>query len=178
MGMDLLVVHIHQMGLVMDKLLYTSVFLILVFALNITFVSAADFQEPMGDNTYYNVSYKMASNNATPFSVWIFIAAAGFYLLLFSFLASPEQNNDIFAYLSVPILGLATWQSLSLDVITGSGVTSQSGNFVMMEQHTIYAIPGITIIFVICFIISLLNIYRVNILNKDPNEIVYEDSKY
>lgn len=149
-----------------------------LFLIGVT--TAADFQDTMNpsDNTYYNVSYKTASGNFTPFAIWIFVAAAGFYLMLISFLATTEQNSDIFAYLAVPAIGLATWQSLALDVITGSGVTSQAGSFVLLEQHTIYNITGLTIIFVILFIVSLLNVYRVVMLNKDPNEVEYEDSKY
>lgn len=141
-------------------------------------VMAGEFQAPMNesDSTFYNVSYKMASSGATPFIVWLIVAAAGFYLMLISFIT--QQNSDIFAYLAVPALGLASYQSMALDVITGSGVTSQSGKYVMMEQHTIYSITGVTIIFVILFIISLLNVYRVVMMNKDPNEIEYEDSPY
>jgi hypothetical protein len=154
--------------------------LIAIFLISLIGISAgADFQAPMNtsDAAFYNVSYTAASGNFTPFSVWIFVAAAGFYLMLISFLAKPEQNADIFAYLAVPILGLASWQSLALDVITGSGVTSQAGKYVLMEQHTIYSITGVTIIFIILFIVSILNVYRVVMLGKDPNEAVYEDSQ-
>jgi hypothetical protein len=151
--------------------------LLLIGIISIIGIVSADFQAPMNtsDNTYYNVSYKAGNSNFTPFSVWVFVAAAGFYLMLFSFLARPEQNNDIFAYLAVPALGLAAWQSLALDFITGSGVTSQNGNYVMLEQHTIYSITGVTIIFIILFIISLLNIYRIVMLTKSEPE--YEDSQ-
>jgi hypothetical protein len=157
-----------------------KIILILVFLISLIGISAgADFQAPMNtsDATYYNVSYTSASGNFTPFSIWIFVAAAGVYMMLISFLAKPEQNADIFAYLSVPVIGLAAWQSLALDVITGSGVTSQAGKYVLMEQHTIYSITGVTIIFIILFIVSILNVYRVVMLGKDPNEAVYEDSQ-
>jgi len=159
---------------------YKIFVVLLLFVSMIGITTAADFQSPMNgsDSTYYNVSYKQANGNFTPFSVWIFVACAGFYLMLISFLAKAEQNADIFAYLAVPALGLAAYQSLSLDVITGSGVTSQAGKYVLMENHTIYSITGVTIIFVILFIVSLLNVYRVVMLNRDPNEVVYEDSPY
>jgi hypothetical protein len=157
---------------------YKGLFILIICILLIGITTAADFQTNMNDNTYYNVSYKAATGNFTPFSIWIFVAAAGFYLMLISFLATPEQNSDIFAYLAVPLLGLASWQSLALDVITGSGVASQQGSYALLEQHTIYSITGITIIFIIFFIISILNVYRVVILNKDPNEVEYNDSTY
>jgi len=153
--------------------------LVILFAL-VGIAAAADFQAPINttDNTYYNVSYKTASGSFTPFSIWIFVAAAGFYLMLISFLTTQEQNSDMFAYLAVPILALSAWQSAALDVITGSGVTSQAGKYVLLEQHTIYSITGVTIIFIILFVVSLLNIYRVLLLNRDKNETVYEDSEY
>jgi hypothetical protein len=157
---------------------YKGLFILIICILLIGITTAADFQNNMNDNTYYNVSYKAATGNFTPFSIWIFVAAAGFYLMLISFLATSEQNSDIFAYLAVPALGLASWQSLALDVITGSGVASQQGSYALLEQHTIYSITGITIIFIIFFIISILNVYRVIMLNKDPNEIEYTDSTY
>jgi len=161
-----------------DIMNYKIILVLLLFISMIGITAAADFQAPMNtsDSTYYNVSYKAASGSFTPFSVWIFVACAGFYLMLISFLAKPEQNADIFAYLAVPVLGLASWQSVALDVITGSGVTSQSGKYVLMENHTIYSITGVTIIFIILFIVSLLNVYRVIMLNRDPNEVTYEDS--
>jgi hypothetical protein len=159
---------------------YKSLFILVSILFLIGITTASDFQAPMNpsDNTYYNVSYKSASGSFTPFAIWIFVAAAGFYLMLISFLATSQQNSDIFAYLAVPTIGLATWQSLALDVITGSGVTSQSGSYVLLEQHTIYSIPGLSVIFIILFVVSLLNVYRVVMLNKDPNEVVYEDSEY
>lgn len=157
---------------------FKSLLILVSIIFLIGIASAADFQANMPNNTYYNVSYTAASGNFTPFSIWIFVAAAGFYLMLISFLATSEQNNDIFAYLAVPTLGLATWQSLALDVITGSGVTSQTGSYVLLEQHTIYSITGLTIIFLILFIVSLLNVYRVIMMNRDPNEVEYEDSPY
>lgn len=158
---------------------YKIILVLLLFISMIGITTAVDFQSPMNgsDNTYYNVSYKAANGSFTPFSVWIFVACAGFYLLLISFLAKPEQNADIFGYLSVPALGLAAWQSLALDVITGSGVTSQSGKYVLMENHTIYSITGVTVIFIILFVVSLLNVYRLIMLNRDTSDDeTYTDS--
>jgi hypothetical protein len=160
------------------KMNYKGLFILISFIFLIGISTAADFQNTMNDNTYYNVSYKSATGNFTPFSIWIFVAAAGFYLMLISFLATSEQNSDIYAYLAVPFLALSSWQSLALDVITGSGVASQQGSYALLEQHTIYSITGITVLFVILFIVSILNVYRVIILNKDPNEIEYNDSSY
>jgi hypothetical protein len=165
----------------MEVIMNYKIFIVLLlFVSMIGLTTAADFQAPMNgtDQTYYNVSYQKANGSFTPFSVWIFVACAGFYLMLISFLAKPEQNADIFAYLAVPALGLAAYQSLALDVITGSGVTSQAGKYVLLENHTIYSITGVTIIFVILLIVSLLNVYRVVMLNRDPNEVTYEDSPY
>jgi hypothetical protein len=157
------------------KIIIVSILLLTMVGITM----AADFQSPINstDNTYYNVSYKLGNASFTPFSVWVFVAAAGFYLMLFSFLAKPEQNNDIFGYLAVPALALAAYQSLALDFITGSGVTAHNGNYVLLEQHTIYSITGVTVIFIILFIISILNVYRLIILNKNTDETEYEDSR-
>jgi hypothetical protein len=155
-----------------------KILLVLLFLVSMIGISTgADFQSPMQNNTYYNVSYTQPSGSFIPLSIWIFIAGAGFYLLLISFLATGNQNSDIFGYLAVPVIGLATWLSTGLDIITGSGVTSQGGSFVMMEQHTIYNVPGLTIVFIVLFIVSILNIYRLIVINRDPDATEYEDSK-
>jgi hypothetical protein len=156
-----------------------AVILSIVFLLAIVGIVSAEFQQPANDsdNLYYNVSFSKSNGNFTPFSVFVLIAAAGFYLLLFSFVAKPEQNNDIMGYLAVPALGLATYQSLALDVVTGSGIASHAGNYVMMEQHTIYNITGITVIFVILFVVSLLNVVRLVLMNRgESEETEYVDS--
>lgn len=140
-------------------------------------VMAADYQIPVNSstNTYINVSYKLANTTATPFFIWIFVAAAGLYMMVISFIT--RKNDDIFAYLATPLLGLATYQSLTLDVITSSGVTSQAGSLFSSEVHTLYSITGLTIIFVILFIVSLINIYRVIMLNRsESDEPEYRDS--
>lgn len=156
------------------KILFISILLLL----SVGIATAADYTNiiPPSDNVYINTSYKLADSSYTPFAIFIFIAAAGLYLMLFSFLATMEQNADVFAYLAVPLIGLATWQSTGLDVITGSGTASQAGNYILLENHTIYSIPGVTIILLILFVISILNIYRLVVMNRPEEE--YTDSVY
>jgi hypothetical protein len=156
-----------------------SIILSIIFLLAMVGIVSADFQQPINtsDNAYYNVSYTKATGGFTPFSVFVLVAAAGFYLLLFSLVGKPEHNNDIIGYLAVPALGLATWQSLSIDVITGSGIASQAGNYVMMEQHTVYNMTSVTVIFVILFVVSILNVIRLILMSRgESEETEYVDS--
>jgi len=152
-------------------------FAILILAL-IGISSAADYTNTINSsqNVYTNKSYQMSDNASTPIVIFILIAASGFYLLLFSIISDSSQGSDIFGLLSVPILGAATWTSRALDVITSGGSLSTSSGIVVLESHTIYSNPVLTVIFFIIFVVSLLNTYRIFVIARgsDPDE--YTDS--
>lgn len=153
------------------------VLILLIAMIGIT--SAADYTNTVNSsqNVYTNKSYTMSDNSSTPFVLFILTACFGFYLLVFSIIATAEQNSDIFGYIAVPALGLATWMSRAIDVITSGGTVSTSSGIVTLESHTIYSNASITVIFIILFIISLLNVYRVIVISRGAvDEDEYTDS--
>ena len=135
--------------------------------------------DTMSNVAHYNVSYSLASNSATPFVFWLFMAVLGLILLFASFILKTEQGNDICAIMApFPIL-ITAWQSLSIDVIGGYGVAGILANdtvtkssvdvmrtWVLMENHIIYSEVLISLFYGLLFIVSLLNIYRIWLNNK------------
>ena len=134
---------------------------------NITFTS--------DDLVTANVSYIPAQGSATPLPIAAGVAILGIVLLVISIVYRPENGADILSILSVPPLLVSAIQFLSIDIVTGFGVTSQqicdpviyeSTRFVLMENHTIYQMYYVTTILIIFLVISVLNIYRVLMMEK------------
>ena len=154
------------------------VIVLILFLAMIGVATAADY---LGDinsstNVYTNRSYQMNTNSALPVVLFILVSCCGFYTLVFSVIASESQGMDLFGYVAVPLLGFAAYSSRAIDVITGSGVVVTQSGVVSLENHTIYSNPAITIIFIILFIISLLNVYRVIVISRGVDEDAYTDS--
>jgi hypothetical protein len=129
-----------------------------------------DFTPVIGDPTHYNLSYSLATNSATPFPLWLFVAMLGLTLLFASFVLKAEQGNDVCALIApLPIL-ITAWQSLSVDIAGGAGVAALSdgttNTWVLLENHIIYSPVILAVFFGLLFIISLLNIYRVYLVSK------------
>jgi len=156
------------------KIVIISILLLALIGIS----SAADYTSAINSsqNVYTNKSYQMNDNSSTPIVLFILLACSGFYLLIFSIIADPGQGSDIFGYVAVPILGLAAWTSRALDVITSGGTVNTASGIVVLESHTIYSNPAITIIFIILLIISLLNVYRVIVISRGVDEDAYTDS--
>ena len=122
------------------------------------------------DPTHYNISYSWATNAATPFPLWLFVAMLGLTLLFASFVLKPDQGNDVCALIApLPIL-ITAWQSLSVDIAGGAGVAALSNGttntWVLLENHIIYSPILLAVFFGVIFIVSILNIYRVYLNSK------------
>jgi hypothetical protein len=133
-----------------------------------------DFTPIIEDPTHYNISYSLATNAATPFPLWLFVAMLGLTLLFASFVLKPAQGNDVCALIApLPIL-ITAWQSLSVDIIGGAGVAALSDGttdtWVLLENHIIYSPILLSMVFVLLFIVSILNIYRVYVNAKTLQE--------
>jgi len=156
------------------KIVIISILLLALIGIS----SAADYTSTINSsqNVYTNKSYTMNDNSSTPIVLWILISCCGFYLLIFSIIAQENQGADIFGYLAVPILGLAAWTSRALDTVTSGGTVNTASGIVVLESHTIYSNAAITWIFIILFLISLLNTYRLIVISRGVDEDAYTDS--
>lgn len=136
------------------------------------------------DFVHYNMSFTRDDNGSTPFILWLFVAVIGLALLIASFVLTTGQGAELIALIAPYPLLVTAWQSLAIDMITGFGVTSQVewvGNgsilfqkdampnineYVLLENHVIYSEVLLAVFFLILFIVSLLNIYRLYLKAK------------
>jgi hypothetical protein len=125
------------------------------------------------DFSHYNRTEVIDKTGYTPLPIFLFVAIAALCLLIFSY----RYNNDLTGWLAIAFsLGTAI-SSRTIDIVTSSGVTSQvaiteatkivqSHEYVSMEMHTIYHPEFLTVIYAICFILSILNVYRIHLISQ------------
>lgn len=159
----------------MNKLLLLLVALLL--CISPIAATNANFSVVFGpdDLATANVTYINSQGLATPLPVAAGVAILGIIMLVLSIMYKPENGADILSILSVPPLLISAWQFLSIDIVTGYGVTSQaicdmaipeSARFVLMENHTIYALYPVSILLIVLFVIAILNVYRVLMITR------------
>lgn len=139
-------------------------------------VSAAENFTPIinlteeGIVVHYNQSFIISDTPYTPFPLWVFVTLLGIGLLLASLILKPEQCNDIIAILAVLPLGVSAYQSLAIDMVTASGVSaavsSCTGVWILLENHTVYHPEAITAMLVIFWIVSIANLYRIHLQHR------------
>jgi hypothetical protein len=139
------------------------------------------------DVVHYNISYSHEDAGTTAFPFWLFIAITGIVLLLGSFVLDAKKGGELLAVLAPFPLLVAAIQSLKIDIVTGFGVTSQIayygseggvqtaavpsvGEYVLLEHHIIYGEILLAVFFVILFIGSIFNIYRLYVNAKTLKE--------
>jgi len=139
---------------------------------------------PSAEYVHYNISFVRDDNVSTPFIFWLFMAVTGLALLIASFILTPERGSELVALIApYPLLATA-WQSLAIDTMNGYGVTSNTvwigdgspisqtdiipniNEYVLLENHVIHTEVLLAILFLILFITSLLNIYRLYLNSK------------
>lgn len=126
---------------------------------------------PLDDQVHYNQTYVVDTTGYTPLPLWLFLASLSITL----FVVSYRWNDDMLSLMSILVSFITAWTSRTIDIINGYGVTAQqevaTGNtivleWVYMEMHQIYHIEAITLLFAIVFIVSILNSYRIYLLNR------------
>lgn len=121
-------------------------------------------------STASNVTYTYSKDNATPLNVALFVAAIGITALLGSLLLSREVSGVIMAIIAPFPLIVAAWQFMSIDIVTSYGSSAISTTYALMENHTIYTIYPVSIIMLVLFGISVLNIYRIIMAARPDRE--------
>lgn len=126
------------------------------------------------DYSHYNRTEVLDQAGYIPLELFLFIAVSALVTLCVAYRFADEMCG----MLSIIFSFAAMLASRVIDKVTSYGVTSQvaltnaqgtavqSHEYVSMESHTIYHPEVLTIIFAICFILSILNIYRIYLLSK------------
>jgi hypothetical protein len=89
-----------------------------------------------------------------PSGLFMFIMAVA----LISLVASYRWNDEMTGFISIMASFAAMWTSRAVDYVTGVAV------------NTIYHPDILTVITGICFVLSLLNVYRIYLLSKQDGQ--------
>lgn len=125
-----------------------------------------------------NVTYNQSFTNASPMELVLFVASLGILLLILSFVLRIDQGSDVVAVISPFPLLISAWQFLSIDVVSGYGVVTNSTSIsdsIVFESHTWYTMYPEAIIMLVLFGISVLNIYRIVIQYRKPQDSEGDD---
>lgn len=117
-----------------------------------------------------NITYTQSENNATPLNVALLVAIIGMGALLGSLIFFREVSGVILAIIAPFPLIVAAWQFMTIDVVTSYGAAAISTTYELMENHTIYTIYPVSIIMMVMFGISVLNIYRIVMASRVESE--------
>jgi hypothetical protein len=98
-----------------------------------------------------------------PSGLFMFIMAVA----LVSLVASYRWNDEMTGFISIMASFAAMWTSRAVDYVTGVAVNSSADITVV---HTIYHPDILTVITGICFVLSLLNVYRIYLLAKQDGQ--------
>lgn len=93
-----------------------------------------------------------------PSGLFMFILAVLFCSLVISY----RYNDEMSAFISIGTGFMAMWTSRMVDYVTGVSYTSSTTTVV----HTIYRPDIITLFSGICFVLAILNTYRIYVLSK------------
>jgi DMSO reductase anchor subunit len=110
---------------------------------------------------HYNQTYVMDQTGYTPIWLFMMISMVAISLLVIAY----KFKDEMAALLSIIFSLVAALTSRTIDVVTGYGAT-YGNSYVLLEQHVIYHSDMLTVIFAICFILSILNLYYIYLLSK------------
>jgi len=99
-----------------------------------------------------------------PSGLFMFISAVA----LVSLVASYRWLDEMCGFISIATSFIMMWTSRTIDYVTGVAIDSTSAISVV---HTIYKPDTITLFAGICFVLALLNLYRLYILSKQDTSM-------
>lgn len=126
-----------------------------------------------GDLAIYNKSYTIPTDGSTPYSLWTGAILLGIILILLSFTSGiyPNGEEGLVSILSWIPISYALYASFAVDVLQGFGVTSQclgtSGEYVLMESHSVYHFDVVAICLFILLAFAIGNTYRIWVSQKN-----------
>jgi len=98
-----------------------------------------------------------------PSGLFMFMLAVMFISLVVSY----RYNDEMAGFVSLGAGFICVWTSRAVDYITGISYTSTTTTVV----HTIYRPDILTVFSGICFVLALLNLYRVYVLSKATGQV-------
>ena len=117
-----------------------------------------------------NQSTTLYNYPATNWVLWIVSGILGLILFLLS-LRTPQTKsgieiNTVISVLSWIPITFCGYASFAVDRLSSYGVTSQSGEYVLLENHIVYSFPVIGILMFVFLVVAVINTIRLIALNK------------
>lgn len=147
---------------------------IVLIALIAPAVSAANMTRifPPTDTLIVNQTQIYSTAWTTPLVFFLLMIIVGLLMLVASIIMPPETPYDMIGWLApVPLIFSDIMLFIGIDVKTSAGITainSEGINTLMMiENHTIYRPWLLTIFIFVLFIISIVNISRIQKAKAD-----------
>lgn len=139
-------------------------FLLISLFLVVSPVSASlDKVIPASDVAIYNQTYITHTGGTTPFVVWSGAILLGIILILLSFMSKmfPDGEEGLISILAWIPITYAIYTGFAVDMVTGFGVTSQQGQYVLMESHTVYHFDAVVVCLFILLAFAIGNTFRI-----------------
>jgi hypothetical protein len=120
---------------------------------------------------HQNQTFVNDKTGATPMPVWIGSVAMGIILLMIScVIPFPRGEEGLVSIMAWFPIGYSVFTAFKIDTVTGYGVTSYAGEFVLMEQHMIYHFDMIAMVLLVLFGFAIGNTYRIWVTQKKAAE--------
>jgi amino acid transporter len=149
------------------------VFLILLLLLPIVQASiSSNFTKTFNESTQVriNTSTSFYSYPATDWILWIISGFLGLVLFLISLRTPGSKSgieiNTVISVLAWIPIAFCGYASFAVDRLSAYGVTSQNGEYVLLENHIVYSFPVIGIVMFVFLVVAIVNTLRLLALNK------------
>jgi len=117
-----------------------------------------------------NTSTSFYNYPATNLVIWIISGFLGLGLFLLSLRTAQTKSgieiNTVISVLAWIPIAFCGYASFAVDRMSSYGVTSQQGEYVLLENHIIYSFPVIGIVMFVFLVVAIVNTLRLIALNK------------
>lgn len=124
------------------------------------------------DSSQVRINTSISFNNypATNWVIWIISGFLGLSLFLLSLRTAQTKSgieiNTVISVLAWIPIAFCGYASFAVDRMSSYGVTSQAGEYVLLENHIIYSFPVIGIVMFVFLVVAIINTIRLIALNK------------
>jgi len=159
-----------NMRLLLSLILLLLVLLPGVVSANIS--TNGTYSQKFNDSSQVRINTSTSFYNypATNWVIWIISGFLGLGLFLLSLRTSQTKSgieiNTVISVLAWIPIAFCGYASFAVDRLSSYGVTSQSGEYVLLENHIIYSFPVIGILMFVFMVVAIINTVRLITINK------------
>ena len=153
-------------------LLVFLIFLLLLPIVQANISTNGTYSQSFNDTSQVriNTSTSFYTYPATNWVIWIISGFLGLGLFLLSLRTAQTKSgieiNTVISVLAWIPIAFCGYASFAVDRMSSYGVTSQAGEYVLLENHIIYSFPVIGIVMFVFLVVAIINTVRLITLNK------------